>query len=164
MSRTIPCPGCGQLLATAKEALRCWLSHDPTLAQKRTLQSIGDQLGVTRERVRQILNALGIRERTANLRRLSIEQEMLEEWTALAAQPPVRVKVRRYDWLDPERCRAYYREREKDPRRKEYKKRRHQERWAQDPEYREKVRAKRRRKYFRRKMRLAQQAAQSPGQ
>jgi len=70
-----PCPVCGQKRPSAREALRCWLGHEPDLPLKYTLQDMGDTLGsISRERVRQLLNKLGERRRYARRRERRLEE------------------------------------------------------------------------------------------
>ena len=70
-----PCPVCGQKRPSAREALRCWLGHEPDLPLKYTLQGMGDTLGsISRERVRQLLNKLGERRRYARGRPGRLEE------------------------------------------------------------------------------------------
>jgi DNA-directed RNA polymerase sigma subunit (sigma70/sigma32) len=72
-----PCPVCGQKHPFAREALRCWLDHDPDLPLKYTLQGMGDTLGsISRERVRQLLNKLGERRRYARRRERGLEEAL----------------------------------------------------------------------------------------
>jgi hypothetical protein len=60
------CPVCGKKRPSSREALRCWLGHEPDLPLKYTLQGMADALGsISRERVRQLLNKLGERRRYA---------------------------------------------------------------------------------------------------
>ena len=141
------CPVCGQEHPYAREALRCWLGHDPDMPLKYTLQAMGDALNsLSRERVRQLLKKLGETRRRGNL----------------PPDSPAR------GLTNPEKRRRYYREYEKTPHRKEYKreyrKRRHKERLATDPAYRERMKAKWRAQYVRRKQRRLQHASLAAGQ
>ncbi|GAG43378.1 unnamed protein product [marine sediment metagenome] len=70
-----PCPVCGQKRPSVREALRCWLGHEPDLPLRYSLQRMGDALGsISRERVRQLLNKLGERRRYARRRERRLEE------------------------------------------------------------------------------------------
>lgn len=166
------CPVCGEAFGSAAAALLCWLRHNPDLSAKNTLAVIGGRLGVTRERVRQILRRAGedrragpqYRPRTAPPRRalarpterpilppIAAERDRPAPWLRIAASPDPLV----------ERRRQLGRAREMTDHRRDYKRRRHKERMASDPSYREARRQKDRRKYARRKARRAESGEQA---
>lgn len=144
MSKT--CPVCSNSFSTAAQALRCWLSHDPDLSTTLSLREMGEPLGVTRERIRQILTGMG-------------ENRRARKWPTFVAPKGTRI-VRPASpanaaevQLKPGERRPQWMTAEQDPRRKARRRARHRWRLANDPSYHELLRAKRRRKLERRRAR-----------
>ena len=53
------CPICQTPYSTARGALECWLRHEPNLPLTLTLDKIGERLGVSKQRIHQVLVSLG---------------------------------------------------------------------------------------------------------
>ena len=160
------CPVCGAENASAAAALRCWLRHNPDLSARNTLAVIGEHLGVTRERVRQVLKRGGEDRRAgpqyrppeARPRRAPArpaERRMLPPRAAVRDQPAPWLRMPPTGDPGLERRRELDRAREMTDHRRDYKRRRHHERMASDPAYGEARREKARRKYARQRARQA---------
>ena len=166
-----PCPVCGADCESAADALRCWLRHDPDLPLKNTLAAMGERLGVTRERVRQVLKGLGERRRAGASRPASppprrrpapqaADLRMLPPMAAVRDQPAPWLRTAAADGPEAETRRERDRAREMTEHRRDYKRRRHKERMASDLAYRQARREKGRRKYARRRARKAESEEQ----
>lgn len=59
----VKCPVCKALLETAREAIVCWLGHEPDLPTTSSMAKVGRVLKVSRERVRQIYNSIEMKDR-----------------------------------------------------------------------------------------------------
>jgi len=162
------CPVCGVENASAAAALRCWLRHNPDLPARNTLAVIGERLGVTRERVRQVLKGAGeyrragpqYRPPTAPPRRAPLQPAdlaMLPSRATVRGQPAPWLRTAVTGGPEAEKRRERDRAREMTDHRRDYKRRRHHERMAIDPAYRQARREKALRKYARRKVRQARE-------
>jgi len=134
-----PCPGCQRPFASTRGRLQCWLSHDAHAIVDLTLAQLGGRLGVTRERVRQILTVLGERRRRGR---------------RITEMPDISIRLKTYSTDIPEErretWRVYQRERYRsDPDVRAAAKRRYEERWANDPAFREAHRRRARERYWR---------------
>jgi hypothetical protein len=130
------------LFANTRGRLQCWLSHDADVLADLTLAQIGERLDVTRERVRQILSALGHGRRRGH---------------RVIEMPDISIRIKTYSTDIPaerrEAWRVYQRERYRnDPGVRAAAKRRYDERWANDPTFREAHRRRARERYWRLKM------------
>lgn len=132
------CPACGREFSSTREALACWLQQRPDLAEQVTLREIGDALGVTRERVRQLLNGLGERRRRKRVV-IPVTYTRIVKAYSTKISPEARDKWRVYQ-------RNRYRE---NPDVRAEAKRRYEQRWANDPTFREAHRRRARERYWR---------------
>ena len=157
------CPVCGVWHASARPVLACWLGHEPNLGSQLTLQAIGDKLGVTRERVRQLLQSPADRRRA---RRRARSAEEIQHYASLAQEiaQSNAGKVYRSNISPEQRERGRIKARERyrnDPKVREAARRRYEARWNSDPAFREEHRRRARARYYRLKLeRLATEAPQ----
>jgi hypothetical protein len=171
VSKVTVCPVCGVENPSAAAALRCWLRHNPDLPARNTLAEIGEQLGVTRERVRQVLKRAGENRRAGTRYRQAAgpprptpaqpaDLRMLPPIAAVRGQPAPWLRTAVADGPEAEKRRERDRVREMTDHRRDYKRRRHNERMASDPAYRQARREKGQRKYARRRARKAESEEQ----
>ena len=138
-SRALICPSCAASWATRREALVCWLGHDPDLATDLTLEQIARPLWMTRERVRQLLNELGEHRRRRQVR-----------YPPPDVSRPAKTYATNITEERRERWRVYQRERYRnDPTVRAAVKLRYEERWKSEPAFREAHRRRARERYWR---------------
>lgn len=152
-----PCPVCGLQYTGARAALACWLQHDPDIRSRLSLQAMADNLGVTRERVHQLLRGRppGKRAPAGQPRQRRIPStDQIQRYTQLAAEHAYVKPIR--EWRRPaspeqrERWRIKARDRYRnDPKVREAAKRRYEERWRNDPSFREAHRRRASARYYR---------------
>jgi len=157
-----PCPVCGLWYASARPALVCWLGHEPNLGSQLTLQAIGDKLGVTRERARQLLKSPP---RKPRARRPARSAEAIQHYASLAEEfdrgNPGKVYRSNLSPEQRERGRIKARERYRnDPQVREAARLRYEARWKNDATFREVHRRRARARYYRLKLERLRAEAQ----
>ena len=146
--RKTNCPKCGRGYESTRAALACWLLQERGLLNRQTLEGMGRRLGVTRERVRQLLQALGVQRKP---------RRRQPQYHGAISRPAARTYRTEYSPERRDKWRIYQRERYRnDPEVRAAAKRRYDTRWANEPEFREAHRRRARNRYWLMKARATQ--------